>query len=64
MKCYIEIKRTEKCVACSKTFSDSDKAIPVRIQDNMGYSINVMCEDCMDTYSAYKKRKAALIGTS
>lgn len=62
MNCHIYIQRTQKCVACSKSFSEEDKAIPVRIEDNMGYSIHAMCESCMDKYSEYKKRKKSLIG--
>lgn len=62
MQCYIEVKRTEKCVACGISLSGEVEAVPVRIQDNMGYSISAMCNPCMDMYSEYKKKKNQLIG--
>lgn len=62
MNCYIEVKKTENCIACNTVFQDKENAVPVRIQDNMGYSIALMCPSCLDAYSTYKKRKKHLIG--
>lgn len=62
MNCYIQIKRTDKCVACHTPFQKDDKVISVRIQDNAGYNISSMCESCMDAVILYKKRKKELIG--
>lgn len=58
MNCYIEVKRTDKCVSCHTAFKDKNDAIPVRIQDNMGYSISSMCHTCMDMVKEYQRKKA------
>ena len=57
MDCYIQVKRTEKCISCTNAFKENENAIPVRIQDNMGYSISLMCESCMDMVKEYKAKK-------
>jgi RNase P subunit RPR2 len=62
MRCHIEIKRTEKCVGCSQPFQKNDNSTLVKIEDNMGYSLAVMCDSCIDKYSQYKKRKKVLMG--
>ena len=60
MNCYIEVKRTEKCIACSHEFHQEDMAVPVRIQDDMGYSIALMCDSCMGEYREHKERQSYL----
>lgn len=62
MNCYIEVKRTEKCVSCSHGFGEYDNATSVRIQDSMGYSIALMCDTCMDKYAEYRKQQELLMG--
>jgi len=57
MNCYIEVRRTDKCISCSTAFEDAKNAIPVRIEDNMGYSISLMCNTCMDMVKEYKRKK-------
>lgn len=61
MNCYIEVRQTERCVACQKSLSHGEKPITVRIENELGFSINKMCQTCMDTYSAYKKKKDLLM---
>jgi hypothetical protein len=61
MNCFIEVKRVEKCVACSRPFHSHDNATSVRVQDSMGYSIALMCDSCMDSYAEYRRRKETLL---
>lgn len=62
MHCHIEVRRTGKCVSCSKTFGAYDQSIKVRIKDSMGYSIALMCPTCMDTCLESKRQRSALTG--
>jgi hypothetical protein len=60
MNCHIEVKRTDKCIACSHSFLEQDMATMVRIQDDMGYSLALMCDSCMGEYRQHKERQSFL----
>lgn len=60
MDCYIEVRRTDKCVACHKDFEGEEQGTPVRIEDESGYSISRMCTSCMEKVAAHRARKEAM----
>ena len=60
MDCHIEVKRTDKCIACHHEFESHDMATMVRIQDDMGYSIALMCDSCLDEIRQHRERQSLL----
>ena len=62
MNVSIEVKRTEKCIGCAKSFSKDEHTTRVRIKNNLGYSICLMCDECTKAYQAYKRKKEMPLG--
>ena len=61
MNCSIEVRRMHQCAGCGKGFGKKDTAIPIRLENNYGYSISVLCPTCMDLYKDYKAKKERLL---
>lgn len=57
MNCFIEVIRTESCIGCNKSIKEEEKAVPIRMRDNMGYTLSIICPTCIDTYSIYHNKK-------
>lgn len=62
MDCYIKVSRTDRCVACHKDFHGEERGAPVRIEDESGFSISLMCPSCMQKVTEYREHKKSKLG--
>ena len=57
------IKRNRECISCKEPFGHHGvaHAVMVRVVDNTGYSIALMCHSCIDDCLEARARTASLL---